>query len=466
MNKFILIILFSTLSVSASATLVQEIPDGEQILAADIFGDPSVTVSTSSLIRLRVKQWYIGAGNTAELTYTLQDGMTFQSAISTANFTVSAPGELRWSVKEGGAIDDTYVTYSVEALVDIQPFFYMYFDPSRIGNIDHLATPGETAEIIITIERTNAVGSWYYYWNSRIGYYFDTSFATSYTGYDFELLSVLDNAYVELTDRTVLTGDDVIYVDHDNDDSTDTIGSALVAQFSFNLPTGGITDAEGLAFEPDNESSGGGILTFTTEGEFNTGDTLCVLLGTSDTCVPAELSGNTATYTETLGTSDDIKLYYVPSGGGILSATEFTTTVELVYDSETHQTDLYDDLTVTQVISYDGVKFDGSASAIPSNTSSDRAFIRVTNLGGSSVLLFGEAYTQSGDELGFIELDTLDAHETRVYTQADLEDLFGSWTGRARIEFLTDGDISVQTMVRSGGVLNNITGSTGGYDNN
>lgn len=110
---------------------------------------------------------------------------------------------------------------------------------------------------------------------------------------------------------------------------------------------------------------------------------------------------------------------------------------------------------------YFGLTQDGWTLAVPPSTSSDIANIRMTNETALSNTVFAQGYAQDGTNLGFLEVATLVANETRVFKSTDLETVFGTWTGRARFDFSTSRNVSVQTMIRSGGILNNMNGSSG-----
>jgi len=200
MIRFILFMAFSILSINAFAVpkFVQYTYFADNF-AADIFGDPSVTVLSGAIIELYFKgQSTIGAGNIADVTFTLQGGATFASVVSINSITTETDGELRWRVKAGGAIDDIYVTFSIEVLSDFTKLETIFFKVAELGNLDYLATPGEIVEIITSIDPTTVIGSSDQYWPDYVQLD-QTDIAESIAGYTFEISPGGDDVYIDIT---------------------------------------------------------------------------------------------------------------------------------------------------------------------------------------------------------------------------------------------------------------------------
>jgi hypothetical protein len=155
---------------------------------------------------------------------------------------------------------------------------------------------------------------------------------------------------------------------------------------------------------------------------------------------------------------------YVPNKTTDLAPGSFSTTLKFTYDPTAHPTYRVPSKAqaAATTITYSGLFQDGWTSAVPASTQSDIANIRVTNETAGTVDVFSQCYGQDGTNLGFYEIITdMPGYSTSVLSAADLEAKHGMWTGRARCDFSVSGNVSVQTLIRTGGVLNNMSALTG-----
>lgn len=99
---------------------------------------------------------------------------------------------------------------------------------------------------------------------------------------------------------------------------------------------------------------------------------------------------------------------------------------------------------------------------VPGSTSSDKGFIRISNTTNSAGKVTATMYNEAGQLIGIrdTELDAdLDAQGTIIFNSDQLQALFGTWTGRARIEVIGElTGMEVMGMVRSpNGTLTNMS---------
>ncbi len=98
---------------------------------------------------------------------------------------------------------------------------------------------------------------------------------------------------------------------------------------------------------------------------------------------------------------------------------------------------------------------------IPPAGKDDAAYIRIYNVSGFSGTVLGTMRDQAGALIGTagVEVAKLDKGQVKVINADDLVTLFGDWTGRSRLFLEADIDeLRVQSLMRSGGVLENMSG--------
>jgi hypothetical protein len=252
---------------------------------------------------------------------------------------------------------------------------------------------------------------------------------------------------------------------------TATLDGILVgkASVAIDANAGNIQASDGANYNVTTGNDGEGDVTITVAGvgatdlvfadldddqTIDTGESLTTTSGT------ASLAVDTQTFLAAAAAAGGgvVDVYVVVDGTTIQIPANYVVTATSSFDSGTG---LVETATVTTSTSYSGLNADGWSFAIPGSSNADIANIRVTNETANANTLFAQCYQQDGTSMGFEEVATLVANETKVLKATDLEAIFGTWSGRARCDFSRSGNISVQTMVRSGGILNNLNGSSG-----
>ena len=91
----------------------------------------------------------------------------------------------------------------------------------------------------------------------------------------------------------------------------------------------------------------------------------------------------------------------------------------------------------------------------------DWGVVRVTNPTDDTGMVYGTLRTMDGDLVGseFTEMGEIGPKVTQKFTSADLDTLFGSWTGRATLEIYADlTDLGVMGLIRvANGTLTNMS---------
>lgn len=459
--KITIIVIATCLSCAAfaDATLTLQQPnDPTPIYAAELFGSPEVRIELEKGVRLvigpvnPVDPVHIDKGGIAHLTFTLTNG-TFGSPVSVQDLKYFTEGEGRVSMSKvsGGGVNESSVTYAISVSTAIVTASHFSFN---IGELAGLSEPG--VDITAAIQLITATKK---------------TWPREMTGNDTVPLIAIAPGYVPLTeqirgreglialdDRTVIMG----APEPRGMEPYTGIRALRLGSLRAQTTNPPALDTTGAEFNEDG--AGKGVFEVVVTGKFNAGDKVCVAFpepGDDQNCEQElTVQDNQATGAVPIVDWPGAYLWYIPVGGGELVPTTFTVNATMHFDLATNIS-LYNTPPTVGTLKYDGLDRDGWAAAVPPSRSSDMAFIRLTNETNEEVTFFGHGYGQDGEDLGFVEICVLIPRETRVIKSEELEDLFGKWNGRARFDFSATGNISVQTLIRSGGILNNMTGSTG-----
>jgi hypothetical protein len=459
---------FSQGALAAAASVTQS--SNADTYAQETFGagsDATVLASTAANVVLTIGGT-VDAGEAADFTVTLSNAQFGASVpLSAMAYSASATGAVTITKQSGGAAGDSSVVFRITVAAG-----------GALANTDTLTftvpslTSASGLELVTAL--VNATTSIEQISTSGV----DT-FPTSITGATGANILIAGSAD-EIT-LTVGAGNDAtIDVAARADVTTNAVaitsglltldgievGSVLV---SIDASVGNIQASDGLAYNVTAGNDGEGDVTITVSG-VGTGDVVFADLNDDQTIDTGESltitsgTGSLAVDTQVLLTAAAaagggiIDVYVVVDGTTIQIPSNYVLTATTSFDSGTG---LVETDTTTTSTSYSGLVSDGWSLAIPNSANADIANIRVTNETSVTNTLFAQCFQQDGTAMGFEEVASLAANETKVLKATDLEAVFGTWTGRARCDFSRSGNISVQTMVRSGGILNNLNGSTG-----
>jgi len=441
-----------------AATLDQTIV-GPVVYAQELFGPGSdaVVLTNGAAVTMTTAGTVVDTGEISDFTFTLANGV-LGAAVDLINDIVltSGAGEISVTILAGGAAGDSSVTFRIEVITDLAIGDTIAFNIPTITGASGLAdivTP-----IVVSVGSSVSTFA-----TGGVG-----TFPTTITQTGTVIASAADEVAVTAgmgTDGTIdvdaradiNTGS--TQIDHDADAGAVTatrdglsLGTVAVA-----LNAAGV-ESDGAAFS--FATAGAGTLDVTVTGPFNAGDTVCVDLDAGADCDVAEICaivGMTASCSFPLAAMGGI-VYYVANG-----TTELAPALYSVSSATTYvlATNLSETVTSSANTTFDGLFPDSWSMVVPKSTSADQANIRITNETALPVSLFAQGWGQDGTNLGFIEITTIAPNATIVMGAADFEALYPAWAGRARFDFWASGNVSTQSFIRSGGVLNNMTGSSG-----
>lgn len=270
---------------------------------------------------------------------------------------------------------------------------------------------------------------------------------------------------ININDRTMTTGTDIV----------------TLSGLPGNARSGGIRLSHIQLFQDPStvradgstaflEATGNGNLIVTAEGPFREGD---ILFFSADTTYAASealsVSGNTATASiplvSTSGGALEINmifsLYFVPAQG-MISQRTIPVSYRLDWALENSK---YADTIIPvgpTAITFSGIVDVAYAYAIPNPTHTDVGNLRIRCQGEEECDVFLDCMDTNGNRIGNGDLAevTLDGNAlVRYSTKTNLLRLLGvsSWEGRLSCNIMSNRNISVQILTRSGGTLVNNT---------
>lgn len=216
------------------------------------------------------------------------------------------------------------------------------------------------------------------------------------------------------------------------------------------------------------EATGNGNFIITAEGPFGEGDILFFSTDPAYTASEAlSVSGSTATKSIPLMTGAGnaltgiYHLYYVPAAGVIAQR---TIPVSYLVDW-TLEDNKYADVIIPvgpTAITFSGIQDVAYAYAVPNPGNADTGYLRIRCQVEGQCDVFLDCMDQDGVRIGNGNLAevTIPGNTTMVYSsKTTLPTLLGvsSWEGRLSCNVMSDKNISVQILTRSGGSLVNNT---------
>ncbi len=444
----------NTMAATLSQTIV-----GPVVYAQELFGPGSdaVVLTNGAAVTLTTAGTVVDTGEISDFTFTLSNGVLGAAVnLITDVVLTSGLGEISVTILAGGAAGDSSVTFRIEVITDLaigDTIAFLIPTVTGASGLADVITP--TVVSVGSSVATFATGG--------VG-----TFPTTITQTGTVIASAADEVAVVAgagTDGTIdvdaradINGG-ATQIDHDAD-----AGAVTATRDGLSLGTvmvslnGAGVESDGAVFS--FATAGAGTLEVTATGPFNAGDTVCVDLDAGLDCDLAEtctIVGMSATCSIPLAALGGV-IYYVANGTTELAPALYSASSSTAYTLTTNLTETVGSSANT---TFDGLFPDSWSMVVPKSTSADQANIRVTNETALPVSLFAQGWGQDGVNLGFIEITTIAPNSTVVMGAADFEALYGSWSGRARFDFWASGNVSTQSFIRSGGVLNNMTGSSG-----
>ncbi len=442
-----------------AATLSQTIT-GPVVYAQELFGagSDSVVLTNGAAVVLTTAGTVVDTGEISDFTFTLANGVlgTAVNLISDIVLT-SGAGEISVTLRAGGAAGDSSVTFRIEVITDLQigdTIAFLIPTVTGASGLADILTP-----TVVSVSSTVA------------------TFATGGVGTFPTVIAqtgvVIASAANDHVLGVVAAGDHTLDVDnrpdvnsatdpldHDDDGSavTPDRDGVIVGTVSTALVGAGV-QRDGMPF--NFAEDGAGTLELTVSGPFNAGATVCADINGDFACNAGEVCpivGTTASCSLLLFAYLPFSVYWIPDGVTELSPATYSLTAATAF---TLVTNLNDTGVSSASTTFDGLFPDSWSMVVPRSTSADQANIRITNENALAVSLFAQGWGQDGTNLGFIEIAVIAPNSTLVLGATDFEALYPAWSGRARFDFWASGNVSSQSFIRSNGVLNNMSGSSG-----
>lgn len=461
--------------------------------AKELFGagstDTEFTLATGTDLRLTANyetaDRTIPVGKTMNVTFTLLDGVQFAENVEALAYS-EAGSLLQASISQadstGGERGDSSVTYVIKAEAPLDdPASVFTFTLPKLMNLGALGGPAvsgrePTARVSVTVEPA--------------GNRFDTgnkfaafppassssnndnvrSFARSTLRYPLTVTPDEEQSVnINIDDRAAFVVPDDNVETVSGSDFGSTGRSALkIATLEIDVVPANRADNRN-AFQ----ASSGDMMNITVTGPLGTGDILFLSRDTTYSTsgdnrdVMFTVTGRTATSSSVTLTSvadgHERTLYLVPAAGRTLSRGLYRTTFEADFSEDS----MRDTRAQTEVvrIEYSNLTVQGYAYAIPNPDVSDTGNLRLRCESSGNCAVFLDCYDQNGRSIGgFPELTVTARATMRLNTKStvagsSLTDALGvdTWEGRLSCEVLSNANVGVQVLTRSGGTLVNNT---------
>ena len=473
-----------------------------QNVASEYFGGEARVVSVSKMdldgtaaetqrpfVGLDLAAAY-GEGNVAEITFTLS-GATFQQAATSTNLDlrgagtgacrgdVPSPSPLKVSVANGGAIGDTSVTFRAEAtsaLADTQ--FICFWVPDLSVTLASVGTGATTARVVEVTASTRptattgtpfpngpARGTMAVMANGQNTYPIPPESKRILVAVN-ALNALLVNGgtgQVNIADRTKIARGGK--PDPSVTGSGAKTTGLVLGRISLALPAEDAVwklDGSGAISHTALDSSLSGQVKLSVGGRFQSGD--MVVYGSGATALKATISGNMAELTVPLAAGSN-EIVYVPGGVDALQPARFTTGAAYLFNDRRNNNAMIRTATGVPVasarISYLGINVEGYAYGVVRGGGMETSYGRVTceSSATGTCAIFADCTGQDGTSY-FGAAPPIPVGETAVWDSDAISTVLGGgWdSGRGRCDIHSNGELSVQHMVRSGhALINNST---------
>ena len=477
-----------------------------QMVAAEYFGGEARMVQVSNMdidqpvtpngqqrpyVELNLTGAAVTDGNTADITFTLA-GATFDQPASPnlldqraagcpSGTGAAAPGAIiEATVREGGERGDSSVTYRVEVTDTEGTAFAIdqslcFWIPDLSVTLATVSAPGAMPAVRgvnVTATAIKPVATTGTPFPSRISgpATGDTTEggAGSAPNTDVRILQATpaltaslgmgDTAYVAITDRTKIAMGG--RPDPSASDPTSAMMGLNVGMLSVGVSQLNIWELDGSGYLPKDAVDGSlsGQIDLSVAGRFQSGDR--VVVGSGPTALMADINGMMAEVSVQTAVIAGMSIVYVPGGVDALKPGTFTAAGAYLFNDRRNANG---PIGMSQgEIKYAGIDVEGYAYGVVRGGGMDTSFVRVTCETAADCAIFADCTGQDGMEY-FEAAPPIPAGATVAWNSDDIEDLMGDgWTaGRGRCDVLSNGELSVQHMVRSGGILVNSSAVVG-----
>ncbi|MYF48980.1 MAG: hypothetical protein F4220_02350 [Gammaproteobacteria bacterium] len=486
-----------------------------QYVASEYFGGEARMVQVSNMdvdrpetdngqqrpyVGLTLSGGPVTRGNSANITFTLH-GATFDQPASPTNLdqrpntggAVCAGDRgnaIEASVISGGARGDSSVTYRVELTDTVDAGLpndnaICFWVPDLSVTLATISAPGATPVVRgvnVTASAIEPVVSSGTPFPSRIsgplagdmdanddGDALDGAEVGSAANTDATILQATPaltaslgmggKAYVAITDRTKIAQGGTPDPSESNPSSA-TMGLS-VGMLSVQVSQMDIWELDGGGLLPKKQIDGSlsGQIDLTVAGRFQSGDR--VVVGSGPTALAGEIEGMVAEVSVQTAMIAGMPIVYVPGGVDALKPGTFTAGAAYLFNDRRNANAAITPMSMGE-IKYAGIEVEGYAYGVVRGGAMDRSFVRVTCESATDCAIFADCTGQDGTNY-FEAAPPIPGGQTVAWNSDDIEGLVGDgWTaGRGRCDVLSNGELSVQHLVRSGGILVNSSSVVG-----
>ena len=452
--------------------------------AKEIFGEganPALTLGSAEVtVTYNLTSTTIAGARRADITFTLSAG-TFADPPNLLGVAGGPSPSVVTVTTESGAVGSSSITYGVRttgALGTSGELVFTFAVPriTGVGSVLGAATPANPAVSIgVTVAPASAT--------QPGGFPVFPAMTTSAAARKFDIASSGSAAtpirilpapgatssvqIIDITDRTMtrspMTGTGTTDITGLPAGSR-TVGVELSLIQVARSTT--VVRADGTTGFLDATGSSGNLIV-TAEGRFATGD---ILFFSSDATYTASealsVSGTTATGSIPLSTATGglftttFRLYYVPAMGTLRQQT-----IPVSYRLDwTLEDNKYADSMLAvgpTAITFNGIQDVAYAYAVPNPDNADTGYLRIRCQGERECDVFLDCRDQDGGRIGNDLAETkIPGNSTRIYSsKTSLPGLLDvtTWEGRLSCNVMSNRNISVQILTRSGGSLINNT---------
>lgn len=481
-----------------------------QYLAAEYFGDQGARVFQASkvtdvvatatiterrpYVQLLLTGTPVTDGNTADITFRLS-GATFSQTASAVdldhrspNCEAAAPvpgGIVEGTVMGGGNPGDDYVTYRVEVTdtgadpfaVDTAICFWLPDLAVTPGPLSKEEGQEEGQGVTVKAESIKPIAS--------TGTPFPRQICGAPTTMPANPCPTPSGSEVNVFETkpaltaSLGTGGTAYVVDLANrltigrggtpDPSATGVGAAmglLVGRLTVGVSQEHIWELDGGGYLPKDAVDGSlsGQIKLTVGGTFQSGDKLVVGSGPTALMGEIDAEGKVAEVSLQIERIGGMPIVYVPGGVDVLKPTTFSAAGAYLFNDSRNRHGPFG--MSHGELKYFGIDVEGYAYGVVRGSGTDRSFVRVTCETATPCAIFADCTSQNGEGEYFEAAPPIPGGATMAWSSDDIGDLMGDhdWVGtpgRGRCDVYSNGELSVQHMVRSGGILVNSSAVVG-----
>lgn len=436
----------------------------------------------------------ITAGNAAEITFTLAGAAFLQAATASnldrrgENCSGTAGGDVSVSVVSGGARGDESVTFRVEVAtgenVGVDEAICFWVPDLSVG-LTTVSGPGVTpavmgVQVTSSIRTVTTSGTTFPSVINGPNADVDMNPATDPVPGPITMKTILeaanavttmlgtgDTAYVNVADRTKIVRGGT------RDPSAAAPGGTMglrvgtlevglaAADTIWKLEGGTFTGTSGTDPHPGKlqstlDTTLSGQVKLSIGGRFNSGDK--VVVGSGPTALMATPSGGAVEVTVPLTVGATNTIVYVPGGVDNLKPGTFAAGGMRMFNDRRNNNAAVAPMSMGE-IRYLGINVEGYAYGVVRSSGTDSSFVRVTCEASATgtCVVFGDCQDQDGMDYFSNVPVPISVGQTAVWSSDDIAQVLGGgWdSGRGSCDIHSNGELSVQHMVRAGHTLIN-----------